>query len=99
MSIDLSPEACAARRIRTGQPVAECWLYGRSANTLLEQGLIVLADLDGHRRGHRQGLIAQYGEERADARISELGGDPEPIKTDLSDFEGYEPKRFGGGSY
>lgn len=97
--LDLSPDAIAARRIRTGQPVAERWLYGHSADRLLEKGLIALSDLEGHRISHRQELVGLYGEERASDRIAELGGNPDAPNTDVSDFNGYQPKRFGGASY
>lgn len=63
--VDLSPEGINSRRMMSGQPVGEGWLYGRQACDLIAKGIVTQEVMQRYRSGAFFARKAMYGEEAA----------------------------------
>lgn len=61
----LDPYKIASRRMRTGEPVGESYLWGRQAVELIARGLVDQPTMEGYRLGAFMARKEHYGEEEA----------------------------------
>lgn len=67
----IDPFEVAARRIKSGEPVGDMWIYGRLAQELVARGLVLESEIIKYRSGLFFMMKGTYGEDYA--RTAEAG--------------------------
>lgn len=70
-AVDMSPEAINSRRMMSGQPVGEGWLYGRLACDLIAKGIVTREVMERYREGAYRARAELYDVETADRWLAE----------------------------